>query len=103
MSLPESIFEYMSHHSRELGERILRDLPALPRVEDAVSPRIEDLRRKPFPAQNVAIMGIAKRWKDWRTAAIIGEMGTGKTLMAFGAIDFPSNGGRYNAPPVARP
>src|ERR1700694_1195781 len=97
MSLPESIFEYMSHHSRELGERILRDFPALHRVEDAVSPRIEDLRRKPFPAQNVAIMGIAKRWKDWRTAAIVGEMGTGKTLMALGAIDVPRHGKPYNA------
>jgi hypothetical protein len=97
MQLPASIFEYMSHHSTELGERILRDFPALHRVGDALSPRIADLRRKPFPAQNLAIMGIAKRWETWRTAAIIGEMGTGKTLMAFGAIDVHSNGGRYNA------
>jgi superfamily II DNA or RNA helicase len=97
MQLPASIFEYMSHHSTELGERILRDFPALHRVGDILSPRIADLRRKPFPAQNVAIMGIAKRWETWRTAAIIGEMGTGKTLMAFGAIDVHSNGGRYNA------
>src|SRR5258708_6880970 len=97
MQLPETIFEYMSHHSQELGERILRDFPALHRVGESVSPRIDNLRRKPFPAQNVAIMGIAKRWEKWRTAALLGEMGTGKTLMALAAIDVHSNGKRYNA------
>jgi hypothetical protein len=97
MQLPETIFEYMQHHSHELGERILRDFPALHRVGDSLSPRIEDLRRTPFPAQNVAIMGIAKRWEQRRTAALIGEMGTGKTLMALAAIHVHSNGKRYNA------
>jgi hypothetical protein len=97
MQLPETIFDYMSYHSRELGERILRDFPALHRAGDVLSPRIEALRRKPFPAQSVAIMGISKRWETRRTAAIIGEMGTGKTLMAFGAIDVHSSGRRYNA------
>src|SRR5947208_13055438 len=97
MQLPDTIFTYMSHHSRELGERILRDFPALHAVGNPLSPRIDSLRRTPFPAQSVAIMGISKRWVNWRTAAIIGEMGTGKTLMAFGAIDVHSNGRRYNA------
>lgn len=97
MPFPETIFDYMSHHSRELGERILRDFPALHRVGDSISSRISALRRNPFPAQNVAIMGIARRWEEWRTAAIIGEMGTGKTLMALAAIDVHSDGRRYNA------
>src|SRR5579863_2990076 len=97
MPLPDSIFTYMTHHSKELGERILRDFPALHRMGDPLSPRINALRRKPFPAQSIAIMGIVKRWEGWRTAAIVGEMGTGKTLMAFGAIDVHSNGRRYNA------
>jgi len=97
MAHPATIFDYMRHHSSELGERILRDLPPLHGVDDALSPRIDTLKRRPFPAQSLAIMGIAKRWKQFDTAAIVGEMGTGKTLMAFGAIDVHSNGRRFNA------
>ncbi len=94
---PETIFEYMTYHSQELGERILRDFPALHRVGDPISPRLEHLRRTPFPAQQVAIMGIAKRWEKCRTAALVGTMGTGKTLMALAAMDVHSKGKRFNA------
>jgi superfamily II DNA or RNA helicase len=93
---PETIFEYMTHHSKELGERILRDFPALHKVGDPISPRIDRLLRTAFPAQKVAIMGIAKRWEKRRTAALIGTMGTGKTLMALAAMDVHSNGKRFN-------
>jgi hypothetical protein len=91
------IHAYLTHHSEEIGERILRDFPALHRVGDQLSPRISSLKRKPFPAQSMAIMGIARRWEQWNTAAIVGEMGTGKTLMAFGAIDVHSRGRRFTA------
>ncbi len=94
---PKTIFEYMTHHSQELGERILRDFPPLHSVEDPISPRIDNLRRKPFPAQKLAIMGIAKRWEQHPTAALVGTMGTGKTLMALAAIDVHSKGKRFNS------
>jgi hypothetical protein len=57
------IATYMTHHSKELRERILRDFPALHRMGDPLSQRIDALRRKPFPAR-IAIMGIVKRWED---------------------------------------
>ena len=41
---------------------------------------------KPFPAQRLAIMGIVKRWEMARTAAVIAECGTGKTLISLGSI-----------------
>jgi hypothetical protein len=47
-----------------LGERILQEYPALDQFDDAVSPRIEGLLRKPFPAQTIAIKGVARRWQS---------------------------------------
>lgn len=76
----------MKLFSRELGERILQDYPALQRFEDPFSRRVKQLLRRPFPAQAIAIMGVAKRWQDWHSAAIVAECGTGKTLMSQGAI-----------------
>jgi len=49
----------MRAHANLLGERILQEYPALHQFDDAVSPRIEGLLRTPFPAQTIAIMGVA--------------------------------------------
>jgi superfamily II DNA or RNA helicase len=45
----------------------------------------DELLRRPFPAQSIAIMAVAKRWQQFRTALIIAECGTGKALMSLGA------------------
>ena len=86
--MPElsTIYDYMRYHAVLLGERILEDYPALHQFDDAVSPRIEGLLRTPFPAQTIAIMGVAKRWQQARTAMVVAECGTGKTLISLGAI-----------------
>jgi hypothetical protein len=56
-----------------LGQRILQEYPALHQFDDPVSPRIEALLRKPFPVQKIAIMGVAKRWQQARTAMVVAE------------------------------
>ena len=81
-----TIYDYMRAHAGFLGERILEEYPALHRFDDAVSPRFEGLLRMPFPAQSIAIMGVAKRWQQARTAMVVAECGTGKTLISLGAI-----------------
>jgi hypothetical protein len=93
----ETIYDYMKLFSQELGDRILSDYPALQRFEDPVSPKIKELLRRPFPAQSIAVMGVAKRWEQWRTAAIVAECGTGKTLMSLGAIHVHAKGAPYTA------
>ncbi len=93
----DTIYSYMKMFSRELEERILKDYPALQRFEDPISPRIKELLRRPFPAQSIAIMGVAKRWKTKHTAAIVAECGTGKTLMSLGAVHVHANGDPYTA------
>ena len=97
--MPElsTIYDYMRRHAALLGDRILQQYPALHQFEDPVSPRIEGLLRTPFPAQTIAIMGVAKRWHQARTAMVVAECGTGKTLISLGAIDVHCGGNPFTA------
>jgi len=97
MSELETIYSYMSSYSTVLGERILEQYPALHKFEDPTSPRIETLLRRPFPAQTIAIMGTVKRWGFSKTALVVAECGTGKTLISLGAIHVHSAGKPYTA------
>ena len=92
--MPEltTIYDYMRANAGLLGARILQQYRALHQFDDPVSPRIEGLLRRPFPAQNIAIMGLAKRWEQARTAMVVAECGTGKTLVSLGAVHVHSEG-----------
>src|SRR5579864_5032672 len=92
-----TIYDYMRAHSSLLGERILQEYPALHQFDDPVSPWIADLLRRPFPAQTIAIMGLAKRWQEARTGMVVAECGTGKTLISLGAIHVHSEGRPFTA------
>jgi superfamily II DNA or RNA helicase len=81
----------------ELGDRILQSYPALHSPGDPVSPRLVTLLRKPFPAQAVAAMAIAKKWEKERAAAVIAECGTGKTLISLAAVEVHSDGRPFTA------
>lgn len=97
--MPElsNIFDYMRAHAALLGARIIRQFPALHQFDDPVSPRISALLRSPFPAQTIAIMGLAERWRQARTSMVVAECGTGKTLISLGAIHVHSEGHRFTA------
>ena len=51
-----------------------------PRIH--LSPHISRLLRRPYPAQALAIMGVARRWQIARGAHVVAECGAGKTLIA---------------------
>jgi len=93
----ETIQEYLRRFSNELGERILATYPPLHKFEDPVSPRMNALLRKPYRAQELAAMGVVRRWQQARAAAVIGECGTGKTLVALAAIHCHADGRPYAA------
>jgi superfamily II DNA or RNA helicase len=42
-------------------------------------------------------MGVVERWERARTAMVVAECGTGKTLISLGAIHVHSDGHPYNA------
>jgi hypothetical protein len=73
-------------YGSSLGELVLTRFPALHHPDDPVSPALEQLKRRPFPAQSMAIMGVVKRWEDARSAAVVAECGTGKTLISLGSV-----------------
>ena len=97
--MPElsTIYDYMRANASLLGERILQQFPALQQMDEPASPRIHGLLRKPFPAQTIAIMGLAKRWRQARTGMVVAECGTGKTLISLGAIHVHSEGSPFTA------
>ena len=97
--MPElsTIYDYMRANAGLLGARILEEFPALHQFENPISPRVEGLLRRPFPAQSIAIMGLAKRWREARTAMVVAECGTGKTLISLGGVHVHSQSKPYAA------
>jgi hypothetical protein len=69
-----------------LGDHVLSRFPALHNPDDPVWPALAQLKRRPFPAQAMAIMGIVKSWLASRSAAAVAECGTGKTLISLGSV-----------------
>jgi hypothetical protein len=75
----------MRTYAHDLGQRILETYPPLQGTKDPISPDMRTLKRTPYPAQALAIMGVAKYLKTKPSAKIVAECGAGKTLMALGA------------------
>src|SRR5579884_719236 len=98
MSQPETVYEYLQQYSRELGERILTQFPALHPVGAPVSSLVRTLLRRPFAAQATVLMGLVRAWQEGaRHSIVLGEMGTGKTLMSLGAVHVHSERKPYTA------
>lgn len=81
-----SISDYLRIYGTALGRRVLARFPALHEPGDPAWTGLRRLKRQPFPAQTLAIMGIAKRWQEARGAAAVAECGTGKTLISLASI-----------------
>jgi hypothetical protein len=96
MPVPNTIHKYLRLFASELGERIVQTYPALQTADDPLSPRLATLLRSPFRAQAVAGMGVARKWERERSAAVIAECGTGKTLISLAAVHVHSNGRPFN-------
>ena len=101
------IYTYMKLFSRELGERILHEYPALQRFEDPVSPRIRQLLRRPFPAQATYGRRLVRLGaqlcaadgtvinRDFARAWLPGPLGPGAKAEVQIDIAAPSTPGRY--------
>ncbi len=76
---------------------MLAQFPALHQPSDPVWPALKLLKRRPFPAQQLAIMGIVKRWQEARCAAAVAECGTGKTLISLGSVFTHARGDPFTA------
>src|SRR6516225_3603724 len=93
MERPTSISNYLRTFATELGQRILDSFPPLHGAEEPHSPLLKNLLRRPYPAQAVAISGIVRRLVEARTAGVVAECGTGKTLISLASL-YVASGGR---------
>jgi superfamily II DNA or RNA helicase len=98
-----NINDYLAAYGEGLARRIAESFPPLHGVEDSVSPLVAKLRREPYAAQSLAVMGIVRRWEKSRSAAAVAECGTGKTFIALASMFVHSQGKRFRglvqAPP----
>ena len=92
-----SINDYLRRYGSALGHRVLAQFPPLHAPEDPLADELRQLKRRPFPAQALAIMGIVKRWREARCAAAVAECGTGKTLISLGSMYAHAEGRPFTA------
>lgn len=92
-----SIHSYLCEYGAELGQRVVEQFPPLHQPSDPPWPALDQLKRRPFPAQSLAIMGIVKLWEAARCAAAVAECGTGKTLISLGSVFTHARGRRFSA------
>jgi len=103
MSSLSNLNDYLRLHSDELAERILASYPPLYGLDDAPSPELSRMLRTPYPAQSLAIMGVAKRWQISRGAHVVAECGAGKTLIALGMMFVHAQGKPFSGIVMAPP
>jgi SNF2 family DNA or RNA helicase len=97
MEPPTSIDAYLRAFSNELGERILNSLPPLHGPQDLPSPLLPNLLRRPYPGQALAVMGVVKRLAQAKSAAVVAECGTGKTLISLASAYVAAEGKPFTA------
>jgi hypothetical protein len=93
----ETYYDYLRTYAPSLGSRIVEMYPPLQGPNDPIAAPIATLLRKPLPAQALTISGLAKALNSSRSARIVGECGTGKTLMSMGVAHTHANGAPYTA------
>jgi superfamily II DNA or RNA helicase len=89
---PTTIECYLRRFANELGERILQCLPPLHGPQDPLSPLLPNLLRRPYPGQALAVMGVVKRLAQAKSAAVVAECGTGKTLISLASAYVAAEG-----------
>jgi hypothetical protein len=92
----DTYFEYLRTYSQELGWRIVEMYPPVQGPNDPIARQVATLLRKPLPAQALTITGLAKHLKTARSVRIVGECGTGKTLMSIGVAHTHADGTPYS-------
>ena len=101
--ISKDIATYLRQFAPLLEDRILRQFPPLHEPGAPLPAELRHLRRTPYPAQSLAIAGIAKRWDVEKSAGAIAECGTGKTLISLGAMYVHAKGRAFTALVMAPP
>jgi hypothetical protein len=93
----ETYYDYLRSFASELGSRIVEMYPPLQGPKDPIAPALKTLLRMPLPAQAMTITGAVKYLRTANSVRIVGECGTGKTLMSIGIAHAHAGAKPYNA------
>ena len=96
-TVPQDIATYLRQFAPLLEDRILKLFPPLHEPGEPLPAELRHLRRAPYPAQSLAIAGIARRWDIEASAGAIAECGTGKTLISLGSMYVHAKGRPFTA------
>jgi SNF2 family DNA or RNA helicase len=91
----QSLDEYLDAYGGHLAKKCRDRLRPLHDPQGEPHPRVKELLRTPFPAQAHVITGAAKLLERNKTAFLICEMGTGKSLMGIGTVHAHADGKPY--------
>jgi hypothetical protein len=97
MAALTTTFDYLREFASSLGTRIEEAFQPLHKPSDTPSPLLLALKRKPLPAQTLAIMATAKFLIKGKAAKMVAECGTGKTLMSLATCYVHANGKHFTA------
>lgn len=92
-----TVSSYLAQNSALFAKKINDAYTPRYIIGDPVSPHLIELTRKPFPAQEAAILGVTSTLKERNAAVVVGEMGTGKTLIGASIPYVHADGKPYRA------
>src|SRR5262245_12315766 len=93
----QSLDEYLDAYGGHLAKKCRERLLPLHDPQSEPHPRVKELLRKPFAAQAHVITGAARLLERSKTAFLVCEMGTGKSLMGIGTVHAHADGKPYRA------
>jgi len=94
----QSLDQYLIAYGTILGQQAQQNLnPLHDPTKEPNHPVIQKLLRKPYLPQAVVITAAAKTLKRQKSLFLVGECGTGKTLMGMAAVHCHANGRPYRA------
>ena len=89
-----SLDDYLKSYGKILGKKAIHALNPLHVPNRDPLPDFEDMLREPFPAQQHVIAATVKMMDKVGSGFIVGEMGTGKTLLGMTSVHKHASRGR---------
>jgi len=90
----QNVTDYLKTYGNNLAEKVKDNAKPLFNPGQPWDDKMDTLLRKPFVAQGDVIMGINEILKKQDSAVIVGEMGSGKSLIGACAPYISTNGGK---------
>ena len=90
----QNVTDYLKTFGKNLAEKVKDNAKPLFNPGEPWNPMLDTLLRKPFAAQGDVIMGVTEVLKEQNSALIVGEMGSGKSLIGACVPYISTNGSR---------